>query len=119
MAQVEILQRLAEEPGARVNELAVRHKLAKNTVSLLVQQLVNAELVDRVPDRADRRAVRLTLTSAGERTLSQWQQAHERRLETALGGLTGPARAAIAAALPALQDLVAELEKSAGELPSA
>jgi len=42
MAQVEILQRLAEEPGLRITDLASRHRLATNTVSNLVQQMVLA-----------------------------------------------------------------------------
>ena len=45
MAQVEILQRLKEEPGLRLNDLARRHRLANNTVSTFVQQLVMAGLV--------------------------------------------------------------------------
>ena len=59
MAQVEILQRLRDEPGLRVNDLAARHRLANNTVSVLVQQLVAADLITRTPDPVDRRAVRL------------------------------------------------------------
>lgn len=47
MAQVEILQRLADEPGLRVTELAGRQKLAINTVSNVIQQTVLAGLVDR------------------------------------------------------------------------
>jgi len=46
MAQIEILQRLHAEPGLRVNDLAERHRLANNTVSVLVQQLVVAGLVN-------------------------------------------------------------------------
>src|SRR6478736_6814642 len=58
MAQVEILQRLEDEPGLRVNDIADRHRLAKNTVSQLVQQLVSAGL-------ADRRAVLAALPALG------------------------------------------------------
>ena len=57
MAQVEILQRLAEEPGLRVTELAARQKLAINTVSNVIQQMVLAGSVQRREDPRDRRAV--------------------------------------------------------------
>lgn len=110
MAQVEILQRLHAEPGLRVNDLAERHRLANNTVSVLVQQLVVAGLVTRTPDPADRRAVRLDLTGAGRGMLADWRQAHERRIDAALGHLTLADRTALVAALPALSRLVDELE---------
>lgn len=110
MAQVEILQRLHAEPGLRVNDLADRHRLANNTVSVLVQQLVVAGLVARATDPADRRAVRLELTDSGRGMLTDWQQAHERRIDAALGRLSVADRTALVAALPALSRLVDELE---------
>jgi DNA-binding MarR family transcriptional regulator len=115
MAQVEILQRLADEPGLRVNDIAERHRLAKNTVSQLVQQLVAAGLVDRVTDERDRRAVVLALTDAGRDRLGHWQQAHERRFARALDHLPEADRRAVLAALPALTRLVDELEGGVGD----
>jgi DNA-binding MarR family transcriptional regulator len=111
MAQVEILQRLRDEPGLRVNDLAVRHRLANNTVSMLVQQLVEAGLVERAADPQDRRAVRLELSDNGERMLTEWLRAHEHRLALALDRLDAADGAAIASALPALARLVDELER--------
>jgi DNA-binding MarR family transcriptional regulator len=111
MAQVEILQRLRDEPGLRVNDLAARHRLANNTVSMLAQQLVEGGLVQRSVDPQDRRAVRLALTDDGERMLTEWLHAHEQRLAAALARLDAGDAAAIASALPALARLVDELEK--------
>ncbi|HZC52091.1 MAG TPA: MarR family winged helix-turn-helix transcriptional regulator [Mycobacterium sp.] len=110
MAQVEILQRLGDEPGLRINDLATRHRLANNTVSVLVQQMVVADLITRTTDPADRRAVRLNLTDGGRQMLTEWQGAHERRLESALDRLDSADRSAVLAALPALSRLVDELE---------
>ncbi len=110
MAQVEILQRLRDEPGLRVNDLAQRHRLANNTVSVLVQQMVVAGFVARSPDPDDRRAVRLTLTPQGRRMITEWQRAHEQRLESALDRIAAADRCAIGAALPSLSRLVDELE---------
>lgn len=112
MAQVEILQRLKEEPDLRLNDLAARHRLANNTVSTLVQHSVVAGLVERTPDPNDRRAVRLALTAAGAQMLAEWQAAHERRLGEALTGLSAPDRKAISASLPGLSRLVDQLERS-------
>lgn len=110
MAQVEILQRLREEPGLRVNDLALRHRLASNTVSTLIQQMVVTDLVTRTEDPDDRRAVRLRLSSAGLSMLTAWQQAHEQRLEKAMDHLTSTDRTAVLSALPALSRLVDQLE---------
>ncbi len=110
MAQVELLQRLREEPNLRVNDLATRHRLANNTVSVLVHQLVQADLVTRTEDPVDRRAVRLRLTSDGLGMLTAWQHAHEQRLEHAMDLLDRTDRTAVLAALPALSRLVDQLE---------
>jgi DNA-binding MarR family transcriptional regulator len=110
MAQVEILQRLAEEPALRVSDLATRHRLATNTVSNLVQQLVTAGLVERTPDPDDRRAVTVSLTEQGEERLQQWLQAHERRLSQALDSLDRDDRRVIVASLGPLARLVDQLE---------
>ena len=92
MAQVEILQRLADEPGLRVTELAERHRLATNTVSNLTQQMVVAGLVARHEDSRDRRAVTLELTATGREHLQGWMAANSRRLDAALrrSPSTGP-----------------------------
>jgi len=110
MAQIEILQRLLDEPGLGVNDLARRHRLANNTVSALVQQLVLADLITRDPLPTDRRAVQLNLTAEGIEVLTAWQDAHERRFEAALNHLDRSDRSAILAALPALSRLVDQIE---------
>lgn len=110
MAQVEIMQRLASFPGLRVRELAQHHRLATNTVSNLIQQMVVAGLVTRDVDPLDRRAVTIHLTTQGERSLSDWLVAHEARLNAALAKLPEDDQNAIAAAVSPLSRLVAQLE---------
>jgi DNA-binding MarR family transcriptional regulator len=109
MAQVELLQTLAERAPMRVGELASLLRLAPNTVSGLVSQLMEAKLVARDGDPADRRVARLSLTEAGQEQLVAWQQAHERRIGAALGRLSQVDRAAVRRALPALHHLVEHL----------
>ncbi len=111
MAQVEILQRLAEEPGLRVTELASRHRLATNTVSNLIQQMVLAGLVVRTVDARDRRAVTVEITDTGARHLQGWLAANSHRLDAALEGLPPANRRAILDALPSLALLVDRLER--------
>jgi DNA-binding MarR family transcriptional regulator len=110
MAQVEVLQRLAEEPGLGVSELAARQRLATNTVSNLVQQMVTSGLAERTSRPGDRRAVSLSLTETGERILAAWQAANDRRLGQALERLPEAYQKAIEHAVPALAALAALLE---------
>jgi DNA-binding MarR family transcriptional regulator len=114
MAQVEILQRLAEESGLRVTELAARQKLAINTVSNVIQQMVLAGLVDRRVDQHDRRAVTVHLTDTGEQQLQGWLSANGRRLDAAFSDLDENDRTAILATLPSLSRLVERLERLEG-----
>lgn len=111
MAQVEILQRLADEPGLGVTELAARQNLAINTVSSLIQQLVVAGLAERTTSAADRRAVAVVVTERGRELLTEWLRANGRRLDRAFRGLPSDDRATIVAAVPALTRLVDRLEQ--------
>lgn len=109
MAQVELLMSLADHAPAKIGQLATLLRLAPNTVSGLVQQLLENGLASRETDPADRRVARVTLTEAGRTQLAEWQAAHERRIENALDQLAPTDRRAIIAALPGLNQLVDHL----------
>ncbi|MFI9722725.1 MarR family winged helix-turn-helix transcriptional regulator [Streptomyces sp. NPDC052396] len=114
MAQVELLQVLAEHSPARVSELAAGQRLAPSTVSGLIGQMMNSGLVARTVDPADRRASVVTLTDTGRGQLEAWTQAHERRLAAALASLDQDEQAAIGKAVPALFRLAEHLDETAG-----
>lgn len=109
MAQVELLQTLAEQAPSRIGDLAAQLNLAPSTVSGLISQMITAGLVVRGTDASDRRAALVTLTEAGRRQLEDWQDANERRLGAALDQLPTDERSAIRDALPALAHLVDHL----------
>jgi DNA-binding MarR family transcriptional regulator len=109
MAQVELLQSLAESAPARVGDLAQRLSLAPSTVSGLISQMINAGLVDRGTDAGDRRVAVVELSADGRRQLAGWHAAHRDRIASALGELDQQDQAAIDAALPALSRLVDRL----------
>lgn len=112
MAQVEVLQTLAETGPARVGDLAERLRLAQSTVSALVGKLSEAGLIMREVDPDDRRASVLTLTTAGRREVRQWDAAHLSRLDTALAGLLARDRDTVLGAVGALARLVDAIEMS-------
>ena len=109
MAQVELLQSLAETAPARVGDLAGRLRLAPSTVSGLISQMINAGLIQRGTDPSDRRAAVVDLSDLGRTQLADWNAAHQRRIAAALADLGPEERAAIDAALPALTHLVDRL----------
>ncbi|HEX4723971.1 MAG TPA: MarR family transcriptional regulator [Pseudonocardiaceae bacterium] len=114
MAQVELLMALADHAPAKIGRLAELQRLAPNTVSGLVQQLVESGLASRETDPTDRRVARVTLTDAGRIQLAEWQSAHERRIGSALARLAVTDREAIMSALPGLDQLVEQLTKPNG-----
>ena len=101
-AQVELLQTLQDRTEVRVSDVATTLHLAPSTVSGLFGQMLNARMVARDTDPADRRAARFRLTDVGAARLAGWQQAHERRIESALARLNPDDQQAIIEDLPAL-----------------
>jgi DNA-binding MarR family transcriptional regulator len=109
--QVELLIVLARQPGMSVAAVARELHLAENSVSTLVNQLAGAGMLHRRTDPDDRRAARLELTPAARRHLTEWRDRRARLVGARLGDLSGEDRTAIAAALPALNRLLALLQE--------
>lgn len=112
MAQVELMQTLAERGQISVGELAVVMLLAPNTASNLVRQGVDAGRVERVKHPDDKRIALVTLTGAGSAQLDEWMNAHELRLADALGQLSATDRTDISRAIGALDRLTLQLNQS-------
>lgn len=110
VAQLELMSRLSERPGARPGEVARALRLAPNTVTTLVNGLARAGMVSRADDPADRRTVRLRLTADGAEALAEWEATNERILHQAQRGLPADQRAALRTALPALAALIGEID---------
>lgn len=118
MAQVELMQSLADQSPARISTLADRLHLANSTVSGLVGQLIAGGLIERGTDPEDRRAAVVELSPAGRATLQRWEAAHERRIVSALAQLGVEQRRAIDLALPALGELAWLLAEGSATLSS-
>src|SRR3954466_15971720 len=91
---------LVDEGGERASHLAERLAVAKPTVTAVVDGLVERGYLKRTADCDDRRATRITLTSAGRRALYDAEAAMGSRLQEVLG--PGDAPAEISAALAQL-----------------
>jgi len=108
--QLELLRLVETEPGIGVAAAARALHLAGNSVSTLVNQLVERDLLHRETDPNDRRAARLRLTEQATTRLLDWRRARSQLITVALDRLPPADREAVAAALPAFRRLITELE---------
>ncbi|SEP00880.1 MarR family winged helix-turn-helix transcriptional regulator [Amycolatopsis saalfeldensis] len=110
-SQVELLRVVDEQPGIGVAAAARKLSLAGNSVSTLVNLLVEAGLLRREVDPADRRAARLEITEAARERMTSWRRARTGLVSAALTRLSEEDTTAIAAALPALEKLMEILKE--------
>jgi DNA-binding MarR family transcriptional regulator len=110
-AQVELLRVVEKEPGIGVAAAARGLHLAGNSVSTLVNQLVEAGMLARSVDPADRRAARLELTPGARDRLTTWRRTRTEFVAGKLATLSTADTDAIAGALPALGRLLAAIQE--------
>jgi MarR family transcriptional regulator, lower aerobic nicotinate degradation pathway regulator len=70
LAQLFVLQQLADKPAESLNELAERTATHQSSVSVVVRRLVDRGLVTRNAAPTDKRRVLIALTTAGESMLN-------------------------------------------------
>jgi DNA-binding MarR family transcriptional regulator len=113
VAQLELLAALAEHPGARPGQLARLLNMRPNTVTTIVNALSSRGMLDRVTAAGDRRAVELTVTTAGRQAVLSWQATNAAVLHLALSTLPARQRRALDAAVPALDALARAVDRLA------
>ena len=65
LAQLFVLQQLAERPADSLNELADRTATHQSSVSVVVRRLVERGLVSRTTSTVDKRRIEIAVTAAG------------------------------------------------------
>ena len=110
-AQLFALQQIADHPDASVNDIAARTFTHQSSVSVVIQRLVEAGLVIKVPARDDRRRTRLTLTAKGRRALARVPGTVQEDLVSAISHLPASDRRALARLMTAVARAVAPAEK--------
>jgi DNA-binding MarR family transcriptional regulator len=88
-SQLWALSVIQQRPGIGVNDLARELDIHQTTASNLLKALVTQGLIEQAKDGADRRTVSLTLTPAGEASLSQAPQPFSGVLPDALASIDG------------------------------
>ncbi len=100
------LRRLEDEGPLRITDLAAAELVAQPTMTGIVRRLAADGLVMRSSDPDDARAVRVALTEAGREELASVRSSRVAVLQDRLDRLDDEALATLAAALPALEDLL-------------
>ena len=114
-AHLELLRIVQRNPGIGVAAAARSLYLAANSVSTLVNQLVDEGLLIRRTDPADRRAALLSLTPAAEQRLGTWRAERSKLVAAEVAQLSAADRQRIADALPALRTLLDRLDNPEDE----
>ncbi len=83
MAQLE-----RHRDGLKMNELSRLLMVTGGNITAIVDQLEKEGQVERLDDSADRRAWRIRLTSAGEKSFTEMARAHEQWVVELLAGLS-------------------------------
>jgi DNA-binding MarR family transcriptional regulator len=92
----------------RVGDLAAADGVRAPTMTRIVDSLVAEGYAERIPDPADRRACLVRATPAGVEVLTGARAARARVLAGRLSRLTPEQRAALVAAVPAIEALCAD-----------
>jgi DNA-binding MarR family transcriptional regulator len=106
MTAVSTMAALEQAGPGRLTALANRAGVTQPAMTQLISRLEDAGLVRREADIADGRVVQVAITDEGRATMALRRAARAERLAVILAQLSPEHRAALAAALPALDALV-------------
>ena len=106
--QTSVLATLLEHAPLRLSELARREAVTPPTMSRVLAALDEAGLLVRTPDPQDARSALIHLSDAGHETIERIRTERTAQLAERLDRLDAVQRAALEAALPALEVLVEE-----------
>ena len=110
LPRFDLLAQLDRAPdGLTMGELSSRLMVSNGNVTGLTEALVREGLVSRLPEPADRRSLRIRLTSAGKRAFDQMTPIHEQWIDEMMTGLS---RAEMARLLELLGKLKASLRRA-------
>ena len=102
---ISVLSRLHDDGAARITRLAVKEDLTQPGMTSLINRLESEGLAVRTADPEDGRAVLVEITSAGRSWIERHRAERLALIADRIGSLAPGDRAALIAALPALQHL--------------
>lgn len=105
------LDTLLNEGPLRISDLADREAISQPGMTTLVNRLEAAGQAERIADPRDGRATLVRITEVGRKVLAERQADRTEALLAGVNRLETADRAALIAALPAIERLVAEQAK--------
>jgi DNA-binding MarR family transcriptional regulator len=108
--EVGVLRHLRAGPR-RITELAADERVTQPAITLLVNRLAERGWVERVPDPTDRRAVLVSLTSAGNEVFEQLRAEYRALLHEEMASLEDSEVETLAAAVAVLDKLIGRLAR--------
>ena len=112
------LATLERSGSSRLTWLAVREGVTQPAMTQVIARLEDAGLVDRAADPADGRVVQVRITADGRAMLAGRRAVRAERVARLLDRISPDERAALAAALPAM-DALANAERTEPTVPPA
>jgi DNA-binding MarR family transcriptional regulator len=114
LPRFDLMSQLERYPaGLKMNELSRRMMVTGGNITGIVDQLAKEGMVERLADPSDRRALRVRLTSAGERAFAEMAHAHEEWIVATLAGLSRREHAELFRLLAKVkQNAIANIDKS-------
>jgi len=114
-SQASVLALVVARGPVSLGELAALEGLNPTMLSRVVGKLQSMELIRRIPDPADLRSASVASTDSGQRTDQRVKAQRAAVVSRCLEMLDKEQQAAIATALPALEALAGELQRSTRE----
>lgn len=96
LAQLFVLQQLAERPAESLNELAERTATHQSSVSVVVRRLVDRGYVTRTTSSTDKRRIEIDVTPTGRSLLLGAPTTIQTQLVTSLRGMSRDDQATLA-----------------------
>jgi DNA-binding MarR family transcriptional regulator len=106
--QLSTLASIEQHGPLRLGELAVRESVTAPTMTRVLAALDERGLIVRSPDPDDARSTQVALSEAGAQVLRDVRSQRTALLDARLARLTDEQRAAVVAALPALEALASD-----------
>ena len=96
LAQLFVLQQLAERPADSLNELAERTATHQSSVSVVVRRLVERGYVSRTASPTDKRRIEIDVTAAGRALLADAPVTVQQQMIAGLAGMSASERTMLA-----------------------
>jgi len=96
LAQLFVLQQLAERPASSLNELAERTATHQSSVSVVVRRLVERGYVSRTSSSTDKRRIEIEVTTVGRGLLAEAPITIQTQLMDALRQMPGSDQSTLA-----------------------